>query len=203
MQPLSGQPLRRLEDRRFLTGQGRFTDDVNRPGQAYAHIVRSPHAHALITGIDTADAMAGPDVLGVFTAADLHGLGPIPCATKVTTVGPMLVPARYALAAGRVRYVGEPVAFVVATSRNAARDAAERVVAEYDPLPCVTEARDALAPGAAQLWDDVPGNLSFRFERGDRAAVQAAFAAAAHVVELELVNNRIIVAPLEQRAAIG
>ena len=203
MQPLSGQPLRRLEDRRFLTGQGRFTDDVNRPGQAYAHVVRSPHAHAVITGIDTAEAMAGPGVLGVFTAADLHGLGPIPCATKVATVGPMLVPARYALAANRVRYVGEPVAFVVAISRNAARDAAERVAVEYDPLPCVTEAQDALSPGAAQLWDDVPGNLSFRFERGDRAAVQAAFAAAAHVVELELVNNRIIVAPLEHRAAIG
>ena len=200
---LSGQPLRRLEDERFLTGRGRFTDDVSRPGQVHAIVVRSPHAHAVITGIDTAEAAAGLGVLGVFTAADLRGLGPIPCATKVATVGPMLVPARYALAADRVRYVGEPVAFVVATSRGGARDAAERVVVGYDPLPCVTEAQDALAPGAAQLWDDVPGNLSFRFERGDRAAAQAAFAAAAHVVELELVNNRIIVAPLEHRAAIA
>ena len=156
-----------------------------------------------MTAIDTAEAAASPDVLGVFTAADLHGLGPIPCAVKVATVGPMLVPARYALAADRVRYVGEPVAFVVAASRSAARDAAERVIVDYDPLPCVTEAQDALLPGAAQLWDDVPGNLSFRFERGDRVAVQAAFTAAAHVIELELVNNRIIVAPLEHRAAIG
>jgi len=203
MGPFSGQSLRRLEDRRFLTGQGRFTDDVNRPGQAYAHVVRSPHAHAAVTGIDGTEASAAPGVLGVFTAADLHGLGPIPCATKVVTVGPMHVPARYALAAGRVRYVGEPVAFVVATSRTAARDAAERVAVQYDALPCVTEAKDALAPGAVQLWDDVPGNLAFRFERGDRAAVQAAFSAPAHVAELELVNNRVIVAPLEHRAAIG
>ena len=203
MAHLSGQSLRRLEDERFLTGRGRFTDDVNRPGQAYAHMVRSPHAHAVIIGIDTVEGAAGPDVLGIFTGADLHGLGPIPCATKVATVEPMHVPARYALATGRVRYVGEPVAFVVATSRNAARDAAERVVVDYDPLPCVTEVQDALSPGAVQLWDDVPGNLSFRFERGDRAAVRAAFAAAAHVVELELVNNRVIVAPLEHRAAIA
>jgi carbon-monoxide dehydrogenase large subunit len=203
MEPFSGQSLRRLEDERFLTGRGRFTDDVNRPGQAYAHIVRSPHAHAVILGVDATEAAAGPGVHGVFTAADLEGLGPIPCATKVATVGPLHVPPRYALAAGRVRYVGEPVAFVVAASRNAARDAAERVVVDYDPLPCVTEAQDALAPGAAQLWDGVPGNLAFRFERGDRTAVHAAFEAAAHVVELELVNNRIIVAPLEHRAAIA
>jgi len=203
MKPISGQSLRRLEDERFLTGRGRYTDDVNRPGQAYAHVVRSPHSHAVIEGIDVSEAAASPGVLGVFTAADLDGLGPIPCATKVATVGPLHVPARYALAIGRVRYVGEPVAFVVATSRLAARDAAERIAVDYGPLPCVTEARDALTPGAAQLWDSVPGNLAFRFERGDRAAVQAAFAAAAHVVDLELVNNRIIVAPLEHRAAIG
>jgi len=203
MEHFSGQSLRRLEDERFLTGRGRFTDDVNRPGQAYAHVVRSPHAHAAITGITVTEAADGPGVLGVFTAADLDGLGPIPCATKVAMVGPLHVPARFALAIDRVRYVGEPVAFVVATSRFAARDAAERVIVDYDPLPCVTEARDALAPGAVQLWEGVPGNLAFRFERGDRAAVLAAFEAAAHVVELELVNNRIIVAPLEHRAAIG
>jgi len=203
MEPFSGQSLRRLEDERFLTGRGRYTDDVNRPSQAYAHVVRSPYAHAVIDGIDVAEAAASPGVLGVFTAADLDGLGPIPCATKVATVGPLHVPARYALAIDRVRYVGEPAAFVIATSRLAARDAAERVVVEYNPLSCVTEAKDALAPGAAQLWDGVPGNLAFRFERGDRAAVQAAVEAAAHVVDLELVNNRIIVAPLEHRAAIG
>ncbi len=200
---LTGQSLQRLEDERFLTGRGRFTDDVNRPGQAYAAIIRSPHAHARINGIRTTEGATAPGVLGMFTAADLHGLGPIPCAIKVATVGPMLVPARYALATDRVRYVGEPVAFVVATSRSAARDAAERVAVEYDPLPCVTEAQNALAPGAVQLWDDVSGNLSFRFQRGDHAAVQAALLTAAHVVELELINNRIIVAPLEHRAAIG
>ena len=205
MDELSGQSVRRLEDERFLTGRGRYTDDIDRPDQAFVQVVRSTHAHASIVQIETAAACAVPGVLGVFTAADLHadGVGPIPCGTKVATVEPMRVPIRYALAADRVRHVGEPVAFVVARTRSAARDAAELVEVAYDPLPCVVEARDALAPGAVQIWDDVPGNLSYRFEKGDRAKVQAAFAAAAHVVELELVNNRLIVAPLEHRSAIG
>ncbi len=202
---LCGQSVRRLEDERFLTGRGRYTDDVNRPGQAFAHIVRSVHAHAMIRRIDTNSARSAPGVLGVFTASDLaaDGIGPIPCTVRVATVEPMLVPLRFALAGDRVRHVGEPVAFVVAETRQQARDAAERVEIEFDPLPCVVDARAALAPGAAQLWDGIPNNLSYRFEKGDRAAVQAAIAAAAHVVTLELVNNRIIVAPIEPRAAIG
>ena len=205
MDQLCGQSLRRLEDARFLTGRGRYTDDIDQPGQVFVQIVRSPHAHAKVGRIDSAAALAVPGVIGVFDAADLaaDGLGPIPCGTKVATVEPMRVPARYALAADRVRHVGEPVAFVVADTRAGARDAAERVEIDYDPLPCVVEAQDALAPGAVQIWDDVPGNLSYRFEKGDRAKVQAAFAEAAHVVELELVNNRLIVAPLEHRSAIG
>jgi carbon-monoxide dehydrogenase large subunit len=205
MNELCGQSVRRLEDARFLTGRGRYTDDVNRANQAFVHVVRSPHAHARVLGIDMAMARATPGVLGVFSDADLRadGLGPIPCATKVATVGLMLVPARYALATDRVRHVGEPVAFVVAETRAAARDAAELVHVLYDPLPCVVDPREALAPGAVQLWDEVPKNLAYRFEKGDRAAVQAAFVTAAHIVTLELVNNRIIVAPLEHRAAIG
>ena len=169
----------------------------------HAHIIRSPHAHASVGAIDATDARALPGVLGVFTAADLAGLGPIPCSATIPTDGPMHVPPRSALAGSRVRYVGEPVAFAVAETAVLAQDAAELVQVGYDPLPCVVEAADALAEGAPLLWDDVPGNLSFRFGKGDRGAVDAAMAGAAHVVELTLVNNRIIVAPLEHRAALG
>ena len=200
-----GQSIRRLEDERFLTGRGRFTDDVNRADQLHVQVIRSPHAHARIVRIDTDAALGVPGVLGVFDAAHLRadGIGPLPCTTKVATSGPMLVPERTALATGRARHVGEPVAFVVAESLAAARDAAELVAVDYDPLPCVVDTRTAMNPGIARLWDDIPNNLSYRFEKGDRAAVRAALATAAHVVELELVNNRIIVAPLEHRAAIG
>jgi len=208
MSKLSGQSqrglaLRRLEDARFLTGQARYTDDIQEPRQAYAHIVRSPHAHATITGIDATAARAMPGVLGVFTAADLTGLGPIPCVAKPPTIGPMLVPARYALASDRVRHVGEPVAFVIAETATAARDAAEAIDVAYDPLPVVTDLRAAQAVGAPQLWPDIPSNFAFRFEKGDRAATQAALAQAAHIVELEVINNRLIIAPIEPRAALA
>src|SRR5438309_10699727 len=168
MDDLIGRSLRRLEDARFLTGNGRYVEDIDVSGQAFAQVVRSPHAHAAVRGIDTAAAREAPGVLGVFTAADLDGLGPIPCQVQIATVGPMLVPHRFALASERVRFVGEPVAFVVADSRRAARDAAELVSVEYDPLPCVVDARAALEPGAPLLWPDVPGNLAFTFEKGDR-----------------------------------
>ena len=200
---LVGQSLRRREDERFLTGRGRYMADIAAPGALVMHMVRSPHAHARLLGIDAAAARALAGVSGVFVAADLAGLGPIPCSTAVATDGPMHVPVRHALAADRVRYVGEPVAFAVATTAAAAQDAAEAVEVAYDPLPCVVEAVDALAPGAPLLWDDVPGNLSFRFHKGDRAAVAAAMEAAAHVVELDLVNNRLIIAPMEHRGALA
>ena len=205
MDQLTGISVRRLEDARFLTGHGRFIDDVDLPGQVFAHIVRSPHAHARLIEIDTKAARDVPGVRGIFTAADLtaDGIGPIPCAAKVPTIGPMLVPDRFALASDRVRHVGEPVAFVIAETRIAARDAAELVDVTYDPLPCVIEPRAALADGAPCLWDNVPGNRSYRFEKGDRAATQAALAQAAHVVELEVVNNRLIIAPIEHRGAIA
>src|ERR1700760_2561167 len=156
-----GQSTRRLEDQRFLTGRGAFVDDVNDAGQAWAHVVRSPHAHATIDRIDTAAARAMPGVLGIYTYDDIAGQGPLPCATQVATVAPMIVPPRPALAHGRVRHVGDPVAFVVAETAPAARDAAERVVVDYTPLPCVVEAVAALASGAASLWDS--GNESYRF----------------------------------------
>jgi aerobic carbon-monoxide dehydrogenase large subunit len=200
-----GRSLRRLEDRRFLIGQGHYVDDMNAPGQLYGVVLRSPHGHAAIEGIDTAAARAMSGVRGVFTAADLDadGVGPLPCIAKVATVAPIIAPSRPALARGRVRHVGDPVAFVVADSAHQARDAAELVAVAYRPLPAVVDATAALATEAPLLWDEAPGNLCYRFERGDKAAVHAAFAEASHIVEIKLVNNRLVVAPIEPRAAIG
>ena len=142
-----------------------------------------------------------PGVLDIYTYKDIADLGCLPCTTQAATVAPMIVPPRPALANGRVRHVGDPVAFVVAETSTAARDAAEHVVVDYTPLPCVVDAVAALLPDAPGLWDT--GNESYRFQRGDPAAVQAALATAAHVVEIEVVNNRLVIAPLETRAAIG
>jgi carbon-monoxide dehydrogenase large subunit len=200
-----GRSLRRLEDPRFLTGRGRYVDDIDLPGQLHGIVLRSPYGHAAIEGIDGAAARAMPGVRGVFTAADLDadGIGPLPCIAQVATVAPIIVPPRRALARDRVRHVGDPVAFVVADTSDQARDAAERIAVAYRPLPAVVDATAALAAEAPLLWDEAPGNLSYRFERGDKAAVDAALAGAAHVVEIELVNNRLVVAPIEPRAAIG
>ncbi|HEY6433681.1 MAG TPA: molybdopterin cofactor-binding domain-containing protein, partial [Acetobacteraceae bacterium] len=200
-----GRSLRRLEDARFLTGAGRYLDDIELPGMLHAAVVRSPHAHAIIAHIDAAAARAVSGVHGVFTAADLAAdkLGPIPCAAQVPTLAPMIVPPRFALAAERVRHVGDPVAFVVADSAAIARDAADLVDVRYDPLPAVTDAVAAMATGAPQLWDEAPGTVSYRFQKGDKTAVDAAFAGAAHVAEVELVNNRLVIAPMETRGAIG
>ena len=202
---LIGRSLHRIEDFRFLTGRGRYVEDIDVPGQSHAVVLRSPHGHAAIDGIDTAAACAMPGVDGVFTAADLDadGIGALPCIAQVATVAPMIVPPRHALAKGRVRHVGDPVAFIVADTREQARDAAERIAVAYRPLPAVVDAVAALASDAPQLWDQAPGNMSYRFERGDKAAVAAAFAEAADVVEIELINNRLVVAPIEPRAAIG
>ncbi len=200
-----GRSLRRREDGRFLTGAGSFVDDEPAEGALSLYVVRSPHAHASIGRIDTGRARDMPGVAGVFTAADLalDGLGPMPCVAKVRTVTPLVVPPRHALASGRVRHVGDPVAFVVADSRNAARDAAEMVAVDYGILPAVVDGAAALRDGAPVLWEEAPGNLAFLFRAGDRAATDAALGAAAHVSELALVNNRVLATPIEPRAAIG
>jgi carbon-monoxide dehydrogenase large subunit len=200
-----GRSLRRLEDPRFLSGHGRYVDDVDVAGQLHGIVLRSPHGHAAIEGVDTAAARAMPGVRGVFTAADLDadGIGPLPCIAQLATVAPVIVPPRRALARDRVRHVGDPVAFVVADTSDQARDAAERIAVAYRPLPAVVDAMAALAKEAPLLWDEAPGNLSYRFERGDKAAVEAALSGAAHIVEIELVNNRLVVVPIEPRAAIG
>ncbi len=201
--PLKGQSLRRLEDARFLTGRGQFIEDIDVPGQTWMHVVRSPHAHATILRVDAEAARTTAGVLGVFTADDLADLGPLPCNVPVASLQPMIVPPRRTVATDRARHVGDPVAFVVAETRDAARSAAEMVVVDYDILPSVVDPQAALGDGAPQLWDQAPGNLSYRFQKGDAGAVQAAIAGAAHVVELELINNRLVICAMEPRGAIG
>src|SRR5438132_1025929 len=197
--------VRRLEAVRFLTGRGRYAEDFTLPGEVRGYLVRSPHGHAAIDRIDTAAARGAPGVLGVFTEADLRadGIGPLPCVAQVNSVDPIIVPPRYALARDRVRHVGDPVALVVAETRDLARDAAELIAVDYRPLDAVADASAALSPGAPLVWDEAPSNLCYRFQRGDREATEAAFAGAAHIVEIELVNNRLVPTPIETRAAIG
>ncbi|MDB5512219.1 MAG: hypothetical protein JWR08_1702 [Enterovirga sp.] len=203
--PERGRSRRRLEDGRFLTGTGRYVDDIDAPGQLFGHVLRSPIAHGLIRSIDVAEAAAMPGVAAVYTAADLarEGIGGLPCTVQVASVPQPVRPPRTALADGRVRHVGDPVAFVVAGTPEAARDAAERIAVAYEDLPSVTDALSALEPRAPLVWQEAPGNLCFRFEKGDRAAVEAALAGSHAVVELVLENNRIVAAPIEPRAAIG
>jgi carbon-monoxide dehydrogenase large subunit len=198
---LIGQSLRRLEDNRFLTGKATYVEDVNLDGQAWGFFVRSPHAHATIDAIDTTDAASLPGVIGIYTYDDIASLGHLPCATAVASDEPLRVPPRPALATGRVRYVGDAVAFVVAETAIAARDAAEAIRIDYTERPCVIDAASALAADAPSVWDF--GNESYRFRKGDPDAVKAAFASAAHSVDIDLINNRLVIAPMETRAAIG
>ena len=198
-----GQSVPRQEDPVLLKGQGRYTDDLARPGQVYAVMVRSAYAHGLIKGIDTAAARAMPGVLGVFTAADLAGYGTMSCALPLKSKdgSPLRNTARPPLAADRVRFVGDPVAFVVAESRMAARDAAEMVELDIETLDAVTEA--SAAGAAPALYDDIPDNCVLDFHFGDSAKVAEAFASAAHVTRLDIRNSRIVVCAMEPRAAIG
>ena len=198
-----GQSVPRQEDPVLLKGQGRYTDDLARPGQVYAVMVRSAYAHGLIKGIDTAAARAMPGVLGVYTAADLAGYGTMGCALPLKSKdgSPLRNTARPPLAADRVRFVGDPVAFVVAESRMAARDAAEMVELDIETLDAVTEA--SAAGAAPALYDDIPDNCVLDFHFGDSAKVAEAFASAAHVTRLDIRNSRIVVCAMEPRAAIG
>ncbi len=198
-----GQSLPRLEDARFLTGRGQYIEDIDVAGQSWMQVVRSPHAHATIARIDATAARSVSGVLDVFTAADLAELGPLPCTVPVASEAPMIVPPRFTLASDRARHVGDPVAFVVADSPTAARDAVELVVVDWQPLPSVVDGPTALRSDAPQLWQQAPDNLSYRFQKGDRDAVHSAIAGAAHVVELQLVNNRIVISALEPRGAIA
>ncbi|WP_421994884.1 xanthine dehydrogenase family protein molybdopterin-binding subunit [Reyranella sp.] len=202
-----GQPVPRKEDPTLLRGQGRYTDDINLDGQAYAVMVRSPIAHGVLKGIDAEAAKKMPGVIAIYTHADLDeaGFGPLKCAMNIPQRdgSPMKTPPRPSLAKGRVRYVGEAVACVVAETAVQAKDAAEAVALDIEELPAVSSPAEALAPGAPQLHDEAPGNLALDFHYGDAEAVKKAFAEAAHVTRLEIVSNRIVVNPMEPRSAIG
>jgi len=194
--------IRRLEDLRFLTGRGRYVEDIAEPAALHGYVLRSPHAHALIRRLDVARAASMDGVHLVASADDLaaDGLGMMPCLAAVT---PLIVPPRPALASGRVRHVGDPVCFVVADSAEMARDAAEMIEVDYQPLPSVVRGRTALAGDAPVLWDEAPGNLAYHVRRGDHAAVAEAMKDAAHIVGVDVTNNRVIVVPLEPRAGIA
>jgi carbon-monoxide dehydrogenase large subunit len=202
-----GAAVRRKEDYRFITGTGRYTDDINRPRQLYAWIVRSPLPHARIRGIDGKAAEAVRGVIAVFTGSDMaaDGVGGLPCGWGITQKGgsQMAEPVHAPLAREFVRCIGDQVAVVLAVSRSMARDAAELVDVDYEELPAVTDLASAAASDAPQVWPEAPGNVCFDWEIGDADAVDDAFAAAAHVVDIDIVNTRLIPNAIEPRAAIG
>src|SRR6201996_6000278 len=202
-----GQPVRRKEDDTLVRGKGKYTDDFTLPGQAYCWMVRSSHAHGVIKGIDTSAAKAMPGVLGAWTGADLApaNYGPFTCGLplKSRDGSPLLQTNRMALATDKVRYVGDPVAFVVAETLAQAKDAAEAVEMDIESLPAVTDAAEAVKPGAPQLYDNIPNNIALDYHYGDTAKVDAAFASAAHVTKLDIVNTRVAVVSMEPRVAIG
>src|SRR5436190_14671155 len=197
---LIGRSIRRIEDVRFLTGRGRYLADIESPDARWGHVLRSPHAHALIRRLEVAAASRHAGVHGVYTSADLAGLGAMPC---LAAVSPLIVPPRFALAVERVRHVGDPVAFIVADTAETAREAAELIEVDYEALPAVVDGRAAIAEGAPSLWPQAPRNTAFHIQKGDAAAVARAMKAAAHVVEIDVMNNRVVVAPIEPRAGIA
>jgi carbon-monoxide dehydrogenase large subunit len=202
-----GAAIKRREDARFLTGGGTYTDDISRPGQAYMAIVRSPHAHARVRKVDVSRAAQANGVVAAFTGADLEkdGVGSLPCGWLVRGKGgtAMVEPPHRVLATDKVRHVGDPVAVVIADTREAARDAAELVAVDYQELPAVAEMNAALRPGATLVHDEAKGNQCYDWELGDKAAVDAAFAKAARITRMELTNNRLVANAMEPRSAIG
>jgi len=206
-----GQPVRRNEDPRLLTGRGKFNDDLPREGEAVGYVLRSPHAHADIRSIDTARASGMPGVLGVLTGQDLadDGIGafpgPPPFFASLTKPdgSPLIYPPQYALTSDRARYVGDPVAFVIAETLDQAKDAAEAIEVDYAPLPSVVGTDKAMDDGVVQLFDDVPKNFLFQAQIGDSEATSKAFAEAAHVSTVRLVNQRIVQNSMEVRGAVG
>ncbi len=201
-----GAAVKRVEDFRFLTGRGNYTDDIDRPGQSYAWILRSPHAHAQIKKLDTSKATAAPGVIAVFTGKDLEadGIGGLPCGWQVNNKdeSPMAEPAHPALAADKVRHVGDQVAVVIAESKDEARIATELITVDYAPLPAVLDMNAAI-DGGTLVHDDAPNNTCYDWHIGDAAAVDDAFKKAAHVTQIDIVNNRLVPNAMEPRAAIG
>lgn len=202
-----GQPVRRKEDDTLVRGKGRYTDDFSLPNQAHCWMVRSSHAHGLIKGIDTTTARAMPGVLGVWTGADLASADykPLTCGMpfKSRDGTPLLQTNRPVLPIDKVRFVGDPIAFVVAETAAQARDAAEAVELDIEPLPAVTDAFEATKPGAPQLYDNIPNNVALDYHYGDSEKIEAAFASAAHVTKLDIVNTRVAVVSMEPRVALA
>src|SRR5215470_1110086 len=202
-----GQPVRRFEDVRLLTGKGRYQDDANLPGQLYTVFLRSPHAHAVIRSIDTEAAAAAPGVKVVYTGADYAADGlAMPKAAmprKKRDGSPMFAPQRPALVIDRARYVGDPVAMIIAETLAEAKDAVELVEVDYEPLPSATSAADAARPDSPRVWDENPDNVSHTYERGDEAKTDAAFARAYHIVKRRYVVSRVHAQYMEPRGAIG
>ena len=203
-----GQPVPRTEDPRFLKGVGRYVGDMLPPNLAHGVVLRSPHAHARIKSIDITQAKAAPGVLAVLTGADARAdqLGALPCtAPPIAFGGPLkaFMALHPIMASDRVRFVGDPVAFVVAETLNQARDAAELIRVDYEVLPAIASTGEAHKPGAPLVWDGAPNNIWFAMERGDKAATEAAFKSAAHVVSLKIVNNRLSANSMEGRTALA
>jgi aerobic carbon-monoxide dehydrogenase large subunit len=205
-EPLLGRSINRLEDERFVQGRGRYIADLAAPYALHGVVARSMHAHARIIAIraDAARLMQG--VAAVLTGSDMasDNIGPLPCAVaNIPMATPLVVPPCHALARDVVRYVGEPVAFVVAESAEIARNAAEATIVDYEPVQPVVSLADAVLPGGPSIWPEARNNIAFQFNRGEIGPVEAAIRGAAHVVECELVNNRVVAAPLETRGALG
>jgi carbon-monoxide dehydrogenase large subunit len=202
-----GQSVPRYEDLRLVRGGGRYVDDIVLPGMLFGCVLRSPHAHACIRAIDVAKAKAAPGVLAVLTGVDWQKSGfgdlPVPGGLKRRDGSPMYRPRYPALVQDRVRWVGDYVAFVVAVTYRQAMDAAELIAVDYEPLPALTVTADAVAPGAPRVWDDCPDNICFVERLGDKAAADAAFARAQHVVRHRFVINRVTAATMEPRGCVG
>ncbi|MFQ5937476.1 MAG: xanthine dehydrogenase family protein molybdopterin-binding subunit, partial [Acidiferrobacterales bacterium] len=203
----TAQAVRRKEDVRFLTGHGHYVEDITLDNMVHGFVLRSPHAHARIVRIDTSAAASAPGVLAVYTGVDWRaaGVGDLPTRTRAkhSDGSAVTAPPRPALVSDRARFVGDAVAFIVAETLEAAKDAAELVEIDYEPLPVVTDMKAALAADAPLIWEHVGSNLCVEFEAGDKAAVDAAFARADRVVSAGLVNNCVIAAAIEPRGAIG
>ncbi len=203
----SGRAVRRVEDEALLTGRGQFTDDFTLEGEVVLHVLRSPHAHARIASIDAAAALRLPGVLAVVTGRDLERAGVKPLAAsrdfRRPDGAPTATPLQSILAIDTVRYVGEPVAAIVAETKHAARDAAEAIDVQYEPLPAVADVADAVAGGAPLVWPAATGNIACEARHGKRDTVDEAFRKAAHVVALDLVNQRLSPSPIEPRATLA
>src|ERR1700742_1367366 len=202
-----GASVVRKEDKRFITGKGRYVDDIKLVGMTFAHFVRSPHAHAKVKSIDSSEAVKMPGVIAVLTGQELvdDKVGNLICGWAITSKdgSPMKMGAWPAMAPETVRFVGQAVAVVIAETKNQAKDAAEAVVVDYEELPAVPDIRAAIAPGAVQLHPEAPGNVVYDWHIGDEAATDAAFKTAANVVSLDITNNRLVPTAMEPRAAVA